>query len=280
MTAGVGLFDPLGLVWSCALVGLLIGSFLNVVIARLPVMMERAWAAECADPLAAAPVASVPRFNLIEPPSRCPSCAAPIRAWQNIPLLSWIALRGRCASCRQPISPRYPFVEVLTALLSAGVAAQFGASLQTATALLMVWTLIALAFIDLDTQYLPDDLTQPLLWGGLLANSAGAFVPLQDAVWGAAAGYLLLWSVYWAFRLLTGREGMGAGDFKLLAALGAWLGYQVLPSVILLSSILGAACGIAAIALAGHDRRAPISFGPFLVFAGLAALFFRAALLP
>jgi leader peptidase (prepilin peptidase)/N-methyltransferase len=280
MTPEVPLFEPLGLIWSCALLGLLVGSFLNVVIARLPVMMERAWAAECADWSGQPPVASEP-FNLLRPPSRCPGCAAPIRPWQNIPVLSWLALRGRCAACRRPISARYPFVELLSALLSAGIAASFGPTPQTAAALLFGWCLLALAFIDLDTQYLPDDLTQPLLWAGLLANASGAgFVPLHDAVWGAALGYLLLWSVYWVFRLLTGKEGMGAGDFKLLAALGGWLGWQVLPTVILLSSLLGALCGIAAIALAGHDRRAPISFGPFLVFAGLVALFYPAGLSP
>ena len=308
------LYQPLGLVWTCAVLGLLVGSFLNVVIARLPVMMERAWTEECADwmadveaggQLAGVAVAGTlagsdpasnsaehaaaveqaatpqppPVFNLLHPPSRCPGCTAPIRPWQNIPLVSWVLLRGRCAACKRPISARYPFVELLSAVLCGAVATRFGPGLQTAAGLLLVWGLLALAFIDLDTQYLPDQLTLPLLWAGLLVNSAHGFVPLADAVWGAAAGYLLLWSVYWVFRLITGKEGMGAGDFKLLAALGAWFGYQALPAMVLISSLIGAVVGIAAIAFAGRDRTLPIPFGPFLVLAGLAGLFLRTELL-
>ncbi len=281
------LWQPLGLVWSCAVLGLLVGSFLNVVIARLPRMLTAGWTRDCLDWLAtetpallsdeghrrftAAPVQAP--FNLSQPPSCCPRCNAPIRAWQNVPVLSWLALRGRCAACRAPISLRYPFVEVLTALLSAAVAATFGETLQTAGGLLLVWALVALTFIDLDTLFLPDDLTLPLVWLGLLFNLGGAFTPLADAVVGAMAGYLLLWTVCTVFRLVTGREGMGAGDFKLLAALGAWLGWTALPGIILLSSLAGALCGLLAILLAGHDRRAPIPFGPFLAYAGLVSLF-------
>ena len=295
------LWQPLGLVWTCAVLGLLVGSFLNVVIGRLPRMMARAWSIDClhwlheqapgllvpelqAGELDAAAVlaqhaapgsaASVRVYNLSQPPSHCPQCHAPIRAWQNIPLLSYALLRGRCAGCARPIPLRYPFVELLSALLAAAVAATFGATLLTVAGLGLVWTLVALTFIDLDTLYLPDDLTLPLVWAGLLVNAVGGLVPLADAVWGAAAGYGLLWTVCTGFRLLTGKDGMGAGDFKLLAALGAWLGWAALPGILLLGSLLGALCGGLAIALAGHDRRAPIPFGPFLAYGGLVSLFY------
>ncbi|MDE3010397.1 MAG: prepilin peptidase [Pseudomonadota bacterium] len=272
------LADPVVLVWVCATLGLLVGSFLNVVIARLPVMLERAWSAECAE-WQGQEAAVVEVFNLVHPRSRCPHCTAPIQAWQNVPVLSWLLLRGRCASCGAGISVRYPFIEVLSAVLAAGVASTWGATPQTACGLLLVWGLLALAFIDLDTQYLPDDLTLPLLWLGLLAASLGfGFTSLDQAVWGAMAGYLILWVVCRVFLLITGREGMGGGDFKLLAALGAWFGWQALPMLILISSLVGAACGILAIVLAGHDRRMPIPFGPFLVLAGLTGLFYPAGL--
>jgi leader peptidase (prepilin peptidase)/N-methyltransferase len=259
------------------LFGLLIGSFLNVVVHRLPRMMEADWQAQCAD-LRGEPGPDAPRFNLGVPRSACPHCGHAITALENIPLLSWLWLRGRCSACGAPIGVRYPVVELLTALLSAAAAWKWGLSVQTLGVLLLVWTLIALAFIDLDTTLLPDSLTLPLLWLGLLFNLGGHFASLSDAVIGAMAGYGVLWSVYWLFRLATGKEGMGYGDFKLLAAIGAWLGWQMLPVTLLLSSIVGAAVGVAMIVLVKHDRRVPIPFGPYLAGGGLVALFFGADL--
>jgi leader peptidase (prepilin peptidase)/N-methyltransferase len=259
------------------LLGLLIGSFLNVVIHRLPRMMEADWHAQCAD-LRGETVPDASRYNLWAPRSACPQCGHQITALENIPLVSWLWLRGRCSACRTPISARYPLVELLTALLSAAVAWKWGLSVQTLGALLLVWTLIALAFIDLDTTLLPDSLTLPLLWLGLLFNLNGHFAALPDAVIGAIAGYGVLWSVYWVFKLVTGKDGMGFGDFKLLAAIGAWLGWQLLPVTLLLSSVVGAAIGIAMIVLVKHDRRVPIPFGPYLAGGGLVALFFGADL--
>jgi len=259
------------------LFGLLVGSFLNVVIHRLPRMMEAEWHAQCAELRGEAPAAAAP-FNLAVPRSACPQCGHQITALENIPLLSWLWLRGRCSSCRTPISVRYPLVELLTALLSAAAAWKWGVSVQTVGALLLIWTLVALAFIDLDTTLLPDSLTLPLLWLGLLFNLGGYFASLPEAVVGAMAGYLVLWSVYWLFKLATGKEGMGYGDFKLLAAIGAWLGWQMLPVTLLLSSVVGAAIGIAMIVLVKHDRRVPIPFGPYLAGGGLVALFFGADL--
>ncbi|MDO9468490.1 MAG: A24 family peptidase [Thiobacillus sp.] len=259
------------------LFGLLIGSFLNVVIHRLPRMMEADWHLQCAD-LRGEAVAETPRYNLWAPRSACIQCGHQITALENIPLLSWLWLRGRCSACSTPISARYPLVELLTALLSAAVAWKWGLSVQTLGALLLVWTLVALAFIDLDTTLLPDSLTLPLLWLGLLFNLNGLFASLSDAVIGAIAGYGILWSVYWVFKLVTGKDGMGFGDFKLLAAIGAWLGWQLLPVTLLLSSIVGAAVGIAMIVLVKHDRRVPIPFGPYLAGGGLVALFFGADL--
>jgi leader peptidase (prepilin peptidase)/N-methyltransferase len=259
------------------LFSLLIGSFLNVVIHRLPKMMEADWHLQCAE-LRGEPVPEPPRFNLCLPRSACPHCGHQITALENIPLLSWLWLRGRCSACRTPISARYPLVELLTALLSAAVAWKWGVSIQTLGALLLVWTLIALAFIDLDTTLLPDSLTLPLLWLGLLFNLGGHFASLPDAVIGAMAGYGVLWSVYWLFKLATGKDGMGYGDFKLLAAIGAWLGWQMLPVTLLLSSVVGAAIGIAMIVLVKHDRRVPIPFGPYLAGGGLVALFYGADL--
>lgn len=264
--------DPLALVAVCALFGLLIGSFLNVVIHRLPIMMERDWQAQCADYANAAPPAGEP-LSLVSPRSRCPHCGHPVGALENIPILSYLVLRGRCRGCNQPIGLRYPLVEALTGLLFGYVAWRYGLGLTMAGALVFVAAMIALTFIDIDTQLLPDDITLPLLWAGLLLNLNGTYTPLGDAVIGAAAGYLILWSVYWLFKLVTGKEGMGYGDFKLLAAIGAWLGWQLLPLVILLSSIVGAVVGIALMLFARHGRNVPIPFGPYLASAGLIALF-------
>ena len=253
------------------LLGLLVGSFLNVVIHRLPKMMEREWAAQCAE-LRGEELAVPERYNLVVPRSACPSCGHRIGAIENIPVVSWLALRGRCRGCRAPISARYPVVEALTGALSAGMALHFGFGLPLAGALVFTWVLVAAAFIDLDTTLLPDDLTLPLLWLGLLLNLGGTFVPLADAVIGAAAGYMVLWLVYQGFKLLTGKEGMGFGDFKLLAAIGAFLGWKLLPIVILFSSVVGAAVGIALIVFARHGRSTPIPFGPYLAAAGVLAL--------
>jgi leader peptidase (prepilin peptidase)/N-methyltransferase len=250
--------------------GLIVGSFLNVVILRLPVMLEREWAAQLPPP-APPPSASEP-FNLLTPGSRCPVCHQPIRAWHNVPVLSFVLLRGKCAHCRTAISWRYPAIELLSGLLSAGLAAHFGPGWQGAASLLLAWTLIALAIIDLNTHLLPDLLTQPLLWAGLLINLNGTFVPLEAAVLGAAIGYLVLWSVYWIFKMLTGKEGMGYGDFKLLAALGAWLGWSMLLPIILLSSLAGAVIGVVLLVVRRHGRDVPIPFGPYLAIAGLIAL--------
>ncbi len=216
----------------------------------------------------------VKRYNLLVPRSACPACGQPIGALDNIPVVSYLALRGRCRHCRAPIAARYPMVELLTAALSALVVWHFGSQLQGIAALVFAWTLLALTFIDADTQMLPDDLTLPLVWMGLLVNLTGTFVPLQEAVIGAVAGYLALWGVYWIFLLTTGKEGMGYGDFKLLAALGAWLGWSMLPLIVLASSAVGAVFGLLMIALRRKQRDTPIPFGPFLAAAGLLALFF------
>jgi len=254
-----------------ALLGLCIGSFLNVVIHRLPKMMERQWRAECAE-LAGQEAPPAERYNLVLPRSACPACGHMITALENIPLLSYAVLRGKCAGCGARISPRYPAVEALTAALSAYVAWRFGFGIAAAAALLFTWAMIALTFIDLDTYYLPDSITLPLLWVGLLLNLGGTYATLPSAIIGAAAGYLSLWSVYWVFKWATGKEGMGYGDFKLLAAIGAWLGWQMLPLTILLSSLVGAAIGIVLIIFAGRGRSVPIPFGPYLAIAGMIAL--------
>jgi len=255
-----------------AIFGLLVGSFLNVVIHRLPIMMDRAWRIECAES-AGAPLPTFEPLSLARPRSRCPHCARPIRAIENIPILSFLFMKGRCPGCGKPISWRYPLVEALTGLLFGYAAWHFGFSLAAVAAMLFIAAMIALTFIDADTRMLPDSITLPLLWAGLLLNLTGTFTTLESAVIGAAAGYLALWSVYWLFKLVTGKEGMGYGDFKLLAAIGAWLGWQMLPLVILLSSFVGAVVGIALIVLARHGRNVPIPFGPYLVAAGLIALF-------
>jgi leader peptidase (prepilin peptidase)/N-methyltransferase len=275
---------------SVFLLSLVIGSFLNVVIYRLPIMLEREWrdqAAEFSAPIdetaaAATWVQDVPEpFTLSTPRSACPACKAPIKAWQNIPVISWLLLRGRCASCDAPISKRYPLVELATGLFSATVAWHFGFGVPAACALLITWSLIALTGIDVDHQLLPDDITLPLMWTGLLAAVfvapiAGSPIPVSahDAVIGAAAGYGSLWLVFHIFRLITGKEGMGYGDFKLLAALGAWLGWKLLPLVILLSAATGAVLGILMIVLRGRDRAAPMPFGPYLAAAGWLAMMY------
>jgi leader peptidase (prepilin peptidase)/N-methyltransferase len=265
-------FDSMVVVVIAALIiGLCIGSFLNVVIHRLPKMMEREWHEQCAE-LHGNVLAPTPQLNLVKPRSRCPSCGHQITALENIPLISYLFLRGRCAKCGVAISPRYPFVELLTGLVSAVVAWHFGFSWTALGALILVWSLIALAAIDFDTQLLPDSITLPLLWTGLAFNLNGAMTDLSSAVTGAMIGYLALWSVFWAFKLTTGKEGMGYGDFKLLAALGAWLGWQMLPVIVLLSSIVGAIVGIALIVFARHGRNNPIPFGPYLAAAGIIAL--------
>ncbi|MES2883805.1 MAG: A24 family peptidase [Pseudomonadota bacterium] len=263
-------FEPL-LIACTGLLGLLVGSFLNVVIYRLPQMMERRWQQEARDILALDAIEQAP-LSLAKPASRCPACGAAIKPWQNIPVVSWLLLRGRAACCGARISPRYPLVELLTGLMSAACAWRFGFGPELAGALLLSWALIALAFIDLDTQLLPDDMTLPLLWAGLLFSLAGGFVALESAVIGAIAGYLSLWLVFWGFKLATGKDGLGYGDFKLLAALGAWLGWQALPQIILLSSVVGAVTGIALIVLRRQQRGAAMPFGPFLAAAGWLAL--------
>ncbi|MGY4042464.1 prepilin peptidase [Aeromonas hydrophila] len=255
------------------LFSLMIGSFLNVVIHRLPIMLEREWQAEYLGYFnPEAQPQQEERYNLMVPRSACPHCGHAITAMENIPLLSWLWLKGRCRECQAPISARYPLVELLTALLSLVVATTFPPGWALLAALLLTWVLVALTFIDLDKMLLPDQLTLPLLWGGLLFNLAGGFAPLADAVIGTMAGYLVLWSLYWAFKLLTGKEGMGYGDFKLLAALGAWLGWQALPIVLLLSSLVGAFIGIGLILLRNHHQNKPIPFGPYLAIAGWIAL--------
>jgi leader peptidase (prepilin peptidase)/N-methyltransferase len=270
--------DPLAAAVVAGIVGLCIGSFVNVVIHRLPKMLERGWRAQCAE-LAGEPAADLPAYNLLTPRSQCPSCGHPISALENIPVMSFLFLRGRCSACRTPISPRYPMVELLTGALSVAAVLRFGATPAGAAACLLLWALVALTFIDFDTQLLPDGITLPLLWTGLLANAAGVFgVSLSDAVFGAAAGYLFLWTVYWLFKLIRGKEGMGYGDFKLLAALGAWLGWKMLLPIVLLSAVVGAAIGISLTVFKGRDHQVPLAFGPFLAIAGAVALFFGKAL--
>ena len=265
---------------------LVIGSFLNVVIYRLPLMMEREWREQCREfeagaapdstdtnsPTAATVAEELPVFNLIVPRSRCPSCATPITAGQNIPLLSYALQRGKCRACGWKIPLRYPAIELLTALMSVVVIAHLGLTVAGAAGLGFTYALIAAAFIDLDTMYLPDSITLPLLWAGLAANLADTFVPLSSAVIGAMAGYLSLWSIYWVFKLLTGKEGMGYGDFKLLAVLGAWMGWTIVPGAILLSSVVGAVVGVTLIVVRGHERQIPIPFGPYIAAAGWLCL--------
>lgn len=261
--------NPLYAGGSVFLLGLFIGSFLNVVIHRLPIMMERQWAQEVAA-FREESLPEQPRFNLMVPRSRCPHCGHQISALENIPVISWLALRGKCRACKAPISIRYPLVELATAGLSLLIFLSFGATAHMLAALVLLWALIALTMIDFDTQLLPDDITLPLLWAGLLFNIVNGFTPLSDAVLGAAIGYLSLWSVYWLFKLATGREGMGYGDFKLMAALGAWLGWQALPLILLLSSLVGSVVGIGYYIV--RKESAPFAFGPYIAIAGIIAL--------
>ncbi len=268
--------NPVLLPLFALILGLMIGSFLNVVIYRLPLMMEKEWRAQCHEflelPLPAAPKSPFAVFNLAKPASHCPQCKHAISASENIPVLSYLVQRGKCRHCAAPISARYPLIESVTALLTVFVAVRFGFTWLTLAVLLLTWGLIALTMIDFDHQLLPDDITLPLLWLGLLVNTQGWLTPLDSAVWGAIGGYLLLWGIYWLFKLITGKEGMGYGDFKLLAALGAWLGWQALPQIILLSSLVGAVVGITLIVVKGRDRNVPIPFGPYLACAGFIAL--------
>ncbi len=278
-------------VGSVFLLGLIVGSFLNVVIYRLPIMLERDWHAQAAEEMqfiagndtpaaATAPPSTVPEpFNLTTPRSACPNCKAPIKAWQNIPVVSWLALRGRCASCKIKISARYPMVELATGLLSAWVALHFGFGAPAACGLLVTWSLIALTGIDIDHQLLPDGITLPLMWGGLLAavvvgrvGDSPIPVSAHEAIIGAASGYLSLWLIFHAYRLATGKIGMGYGDFKLFAALGAWLGWKLLPLIILLSAGTGAVLGVSMILVRGRDKSIPLSFGPYLAAAGWLAM--------
>jgi leader peptidase (prepilin peptidase)/N-methyltransferase len=253
--------------------GLMVGSFLNVVIYRLPKIMEQEWHNNCLE-LQGKDIPAQQQFTLSKPRSSCPHCGHKIKAIENVPVISYLLLRGRCSACKTPISIRYPLVEALTGALIGLTSWQFGYTSATLFAWVFVFALIALTFIDFDTQLLPDDITLPLLWLGLLFNLHAGFTDLESAVIGAMAGYLMLWSVFWLFKLIRGKEGMGYGDFKLLAAIGAWFGWKLLPAVILLSSTLGAIIGIALIVLTKRSKEVPIPFGPFLAIGGIAALFF------
>jgi leader peptidase (prepilin peptidase)/N-methyltransferase len=301
LSVWIDIFDAMPALWVgfVFIVSLLVGSFLNVVIHRVPIMLQREWRAQAEEILAdkdqgapnsgraegkqkdLAPASSSQppaKYNLIVPRSACPHCGAPIKAWQNIPVISYLLLKGKCANCAAKISPRYPIVELVTALLSAAVAWKFGVTWYTWAALVLTWVLIALTFIDFDTQLLPDNLTLPLMWLGLIVSLAttipeiGLPIDTRSSILGAVAGYLSLWSVYHLFKLLTGKEGMGYGDFKLFAALGAWMGWQMLPLIILLSAFAGAVVGITLIVARGRDRNMPIPVGPYLAAAGWIAL--------
>jgi leader peptidase (prepilin peptidase)/N-methyltransferase len=268
------LTNPYLLTALAGLIGLLVGSFLNVVIYRLPIMMQRNWRKECAEYLHIDSGETEPQepFNLAVPLSHCPNCNTPIKPHQNIPVISYLFLKGRCAACSNPIAARYPLVEAFTAITSALVAWHFGYSPQTIFALALTWSLIALSFIDMDHQLLPDNITLPVLWLGLLLSLFGFFTDTHASIIGAIAGYTVLWAVYHLFKLATGKEGMGYGDFKLLALFGAWLGWQYLPVIILLSSLVGAIIGVAMIIFAKHDHNTPIPYGPYLAAAGWIAL--------
>jgi leader peptidase (prepilin peptidase) / N-methyltransferase len=259
-------------VFCALLLGLLIGSFLNVVVYRLPKMMQRDWRLQAREVLELPEEPAGETFNLILPHSSCPHCGHQIKPWENIPVVSYLFLRGKCSSCKAPISKRYPLVELTCGLLSAYVALHFGFGWPAAAMLLLTWGLLAMSLIDCDHQLLPDALVLPLLWLGLILNHYGLFTSLEDALWGVVAGYLSLWSVYWLFKLLTGKEGMGYGDFKLLAMLGAWGGWQILPLTILLSSLVGAVLGVIMLRLRNQETSTPIPFGPYLAIAGWIAL--------
>jgi len=263
---------PLAFVIVVLVLGLVIGSFLNVVIWRLPKMLEREWRVQAHDVLGLPNETPLPTYNLMLPHSQCPHCAHRIRAWENVPVLSYLFLRGRCANCAAPISKRYPLTEMACGLLSAFIAWHFGFGWPACLVLVLTWGLLAMSLIDAEHQLLPDVLVLPLLWLGLIANSFGLFVPLHDALWGAVAGYMALWSVFWLFKLITGKDGIGHGDFKLLAMLGAWGGWQILPLTILLSSLVGAILGVILLRLRDAKTSTPIPFGPYLAIAGWIAL--------
>lgn len=265
------------LITATIVISLLIGSFLNVVIYRLPLSMMAGWKQECEEFLASEDAKNINpsdgKFNIAFPASHCTQCKTPIKAWQNIPIVSYLLLRGKCHTCKVSISPRYPIVEFVTALLSGWAMFYFGMSLEGMFAVVLTWALITLTMIDYDHQLLPDSITLPLLWLGLIVNTQSLFVDIKSAVIGAAMGYLILWSVYWAFKLITKKEGMGFGDFKLLAALGAWMGWQQLPVIIILSAFTGAVIGIVGIVVFSKEKSKPIPFGPYLAIAGWIALF-------
>ncbi len=267
------LSEPIHFALLCALFGLIVGSFLNVLILRLPKMMEQSWRRECSE-IMAQPAASETTISLSHPGSHCPNCGNKIRPWHNIPLISWLLLRGQCADCGATISIRYPLVELISGALSALVGWKFGFGAEAFSALLLVWSLVALTVIDLDTQLLPDSLTLPLLWLGLTVNIFETWAPLSSAVTGAIIGYGCLWCIYWLFKLTTGKEGMGYGDFKLLAALGAWFGWQAIPLMLLLSSLVGAVSGIVVLKIMRKGKDTPLPFGPYLAGAGIVMLFF------
>jgi len=264
--------SPVFFVSLCTTIGLMVGSFLNVVIFRLPKIMEREWQQQCAE-LRGETAEILPSLSIAKPRSACTHCGHKITALENIPIISYLVLRGHCSQCNTSISLRYPIIEALTGIISGFVAWHFGYGFAALAALIFVWSVIVLAFIDLDTQLLPDDITLPLLWVGLLVNLGDGFTDIRSAVIGAVSGFLVLWSVYWCFKLATGKEGMGYGDFKLLSVIGAWFGWKMLPLVILLSSLVGAVIGIGLIIVTKHGRNTPIPFGPYLVGGGLIALF-------
>ncbi|MDE1462803.1 prepilin peptidase [Spartinivicinus poritis] len=272
--------SPAAFILVSLIFGLIVGSFLNVVILRLPIMMNREWNTGCCEFLKLPPPTMEPtKFNLIFPHSHCPTCQTPVKAWQNIPIVSYILLKGKCANCKSSISIRYPIIEFVSGLLTVAAAYYYGFSLQMLAASSLFFAMIVLTMIDLDEQLLPDSITLPFLWLGLALNYFNIFTDLGSAVWGAIAGYLSLWSVYWAFKLLTKKEGMGHGDFKLLACFGAWLGWQMLPVIILLSSFVGALVGITMIGLGLKERNSKIPFGPYLAIAGIIACLWGEALL-
>lgn len=264
--------SPLAFVFSATIVGLLVGSFLNVLIYRLPIMMERDWKLQSREMLGLPIETTRESFNLILPHSSCPNCAHQIRPWENVPVLSFLWLRGKCSSCKIHISKRYPLVEVTCGVLSGYVAWHFGFGYQAMAMLLLTWGLLAMSMIDGDHQLLPDSLVLPLLWMGLICNYFGLFTSLGDSLWGAVAGYLALWSVFWLFKMVTGKEGMGYGDFKLLAMLGAWGGWQILPLTILVSSLVAAVVGLIMLSLRNEETSTPIPFGPYLAIAGFLSL--------
>jgi len=256
---------------SVALTGLSVGSFLNVVIYRLPIMLENEWRSGCKDFLKLEADEKTEPFNLSKPDSSCPACGHKIRAWENIPVISYLLLRGKCSSCGIHISAQYPIIETVTAILSILIALKFGLSAETFFGLILTWALVALTMIDAKTQLLPDNITLPLLWLGILVNTSNLYTTLETSIFGAVIGYLILWSIYKLFKLITGKEGMGYGDFKLLAALGAWMGWILLPQIILLSSLVGAVIGVSMIVFKKHNRSTPIPFGPYLAIAGWIA---------